>query len=708
MTCPEPSGDVFSPDISSGPLVARIFEALPVAVFLVDRNHRIAMLNKHTERLAGMSRSEIFRDGCFGLFCDKKTHFEKCPGHASLYSGKPWDGEVEFDSRHYHVSVRPIHDGDNVPYSLIILDDRTKERRSTELLNTLVSRLERLLLQSSRMRGLLADFSMSESAEKVRDMAISGAAELLDASTGCLVRYDGCKSPEFAFKWFRDEAARAAFGDRPPEDAITEALRVKGEFVYVVDGGQTTLPRIDGLLSATGCHRLLASDVKCGGRVWGRIGFLVAKPGAPSHDDIDLLHEVASLVEVALRRGELIGEVQRKENGLIDAVKKERAAARAKTMFLATMSHEIRTPLNAIIGFSESLVREEGLADSARECADGIHRSATALLDLLNDILDLSKLEAGGGLDMMHGECDLPALFGEMATIFRYSAKARGIELRHSVPPDFPVLGLSGQRMRQILLNLVGNAVKFTERGFVEWTASCAPAGEGAVSLEIDVRDTGPGIPEKSRESIFDPFVQVREGPTSPLFQHGTGLGLPIVRRLIEACGGTVWAESELGKGSVFHIRVASVPTVAQPASRKADPPAGPSSMPPAVLAPDFSPIVVDDVPVNLQVFALHLRALGVAKPVLAASGAEALAKMREKRPSIVFTDIWMPEMNGSKLASAIKTDPAFAGVPVVAVTADSDVAASFDASVFDDILTKPISTRNIAQCLQRLFGGAQ
>ncbi len=704
---------VFDPDTPSGMLASQVFESLPVAVFVVDPDHRIVMLNERTARIAGMSKAEIYRKGCFGLFCDGKTHFEKCPGHASLYSGQPWDGETDIASRHYDVHVRPLHDGDRVPYSLVVLDDRTDEIRGTNLLNSLVERLGRLLEQSSRIRGYLAGFSTASSAEEVRDTAIRGAAELLGATAAYLVEDSGETGSHFAFKWFSDDTVRDLFShsarSRVLSSVVAEAVCTRGVFVYVRGGTNPAVPHIEEFLSDVGCNRLLSAEVKCGERRWGRVGFVVPNPGEPSRDDMDLLHEVTALVDVALRRSELIEEVKRNESRLVAAAEEARAAARAKSMFLATMSHEIRTPLNAILGFSESLSRETGLSGVVRECVDGINCSAAALLNLLNDILDLSRLEAGGGADMMVGECDLNALFAEMATIFRYSAKSRGIELKRSIAPDFPVLAISGHRMRQILLNLIGNAVKFTERGFVEWTAASSPVEEGVVSLEIDVRDTGPGIPEKSREAIFDPFVQVSEGPTSPLMHNGTGLGLPIVRRLVEACGGTVRVESEIGKGSVFHIRVARVPVVADSAARKDQSAnlAGPESVPSLVRDPDFSPLLVDDVPVNLQVLSLHLRALGASHPVLAPSGDVALAKMRERRPSVVFTDLWMPGMDGSRLAAAIRADHAFDGIPVVAVTADGDVSATFDASVFDDIITKPISTGKLAECLRRLFSAS-
>ena len=233
----------------------------------------------------------------------------------------------------------------------------------------------------------------------------------------------------------------------------------------------------------------------------------------------------------------------------------------------------------------------------------------------------------------------------------------------------------------------------------MEWTASFEPAGEGAISLAVDVRDTGIGISAQDIETVFDPFVQSGTIRPDARTQKGTGLGLPIVRRLVEACGGTVTVESELGKGSVFHIRIGRVETVSASESAKPAAPARPASLPEG-----FVPMLVDDISINLRILALHFGNIGILDTMQAESAEAALEIMRGRRPAAVFTDLWMPGMDGSALARKIKSDPAFAGIPIVAVTADSDAAASFDASVFDDILVKPIDTAKVSECLARLF----
>ena len=686
-------------------LAEQLIEQIPVAVFVIDDRHRIAMLNGHTARIAGMDARDVLREGCVGLFCDGKTDFGACPGFASFRTGANWDGEVELKGRHYRVAVRPIRDGDRIPYSLVMLDDCTENLHNRRLLEASVLRLERLLRQSDRIRAFLTRLATNQDPSEVLNQGILEAAELLDASCAYLLRIWPDGREEAVFRWFRDPATGEAFAREFSAGTLSSLVRGRGEVIHIRGRGDDERDRrLDELLGVIGCNRILVEPLLHNGVVWGRMGFATEASGDVSRDDRDLLHEAAALAEIAIRRNRLLEENRRKEEGLREAAEKAQAAARAKTTFLATMSHEIRTPLNAVVGFSETLARLSGLPAEARECTEGISQSANALLDLINDILDFAKLESGTDIGMLRGECDLGALFREMKTVFRYSARARGIELRCSIPAGFPRLHLSPTRFRQILLNLVGNAVKFTPKGFVEWTASCEPAGEGAVSLAIDVRDTGIGISAKDLETIFDPFVQSGALRPDARAQKGTGLGLPIVRRLVAACGGTVDAESELGKGSVFHVRIGRVETVAAPAA--AAPPRPADAAAPAV-PDDFVPMLVDDIPLNLRILALHFRSLGIRDTIQAESGEQALELLRTRRPSAVFTDLWMPGMDGAALARAIRAEPAFAGVPVVAVTADNDASASFDASVFDDILVKPLATEKVADCLARLFASA-
>ena len=371
------------------------------------------------------------------------------------------------------------------------------------------------------------------------------------------------------------------------------------------------------------------------------------------------------------------------------------AGARARTQFLATMSHEIRTPLNAVVGFAEFLRQPELTAAETRTYAQGVSRAAHVLLDLINDVLDLSKLEAGK-IDMRRGETDLAELRREFLTVFAGKARAQGLRFVFRLPEGAPRLRLAPNYLRQILLNLIGNAFKFTSAGGV--TCTVRLLGEGArPDLEIVVADTGIGISEDRLESIFDPFVQDIATRGGHVYE-GTGLGLPIVRRLAEAAGGHVEAASRPGRGATFTVRIPRVETRA-PAGASA-----PAAAPQAAALPRTA-LLVDDVPLNLVVLKTHLAHLGVAEIRTAASGEEALARLAEAPADVVFTDLWMPGMSGEALARRLRAEPAFGGC-VVAVTADVESEGTFDLSVFDGVLSKPVSGEALRALCARLGGG--
>ena len=368
--------------------------------------------------------------------------------------------------------------------------------------------------------------------------------------------------------------------------------------------------------------------------------------------------------------------------------------AMAKTRFLAMMSHELRTPLNAVIGFAEFLGRKDVDNDRREEYTSGILTSANALLGLINDILDLSKLEAGA-MDMRSGECDIKKLLDELPAIFGYRVRRHGVKLAVSSDggsAGIPVVRLSQQGMRQILINLVGNAAKFTKEGTISVKASWNSEKR---ALHIEVADTGCGISDEKMSKLFDPFVQDiasrmerKEGDAK-----GTGLGLPIVKRMVDNARGTVTARSGLGKGTVFYIDIPDLEVVgrSEAASKSSD--AVFDSVPASVL-------VVDDMEANRRILRIHLKNLGVADVRTAENGEEALSAMADWVPEAVLTDMWMPKMDGAELVAAMQKDRRLTRIPVVAVTADVDVGSTFDISLFAKVIAKPVTTRK----LQRLF----
>ena len=562
---------------------------------------------------------------------------------------------------------------------------------------------EELLAQSSRSRATLVKLATYQDADELRDLALRETGQALGAVAVYLYRHRMDGTSPLVHSWFRTPEYNVLPKNVAEQIGAPEYLDEHPDIRYVLGQAEGNNPAWDDILRRTKSHRFLAGLLRVDGEVWGHVGYLVDRPGAPGPEEVEFFHEACALVQIGVLRAKILETRDTHQRQLVASARAANQAARAKTMFLATMSHEIRTPLNAVIGYSEFLNRPDVTPEEIKEYTAGISHSANALLSLINDILDLSKLEAGK-VDM-NGRCDLVKLFDEMDSLFHYRAVTKDLRLAHTIRKDFPVLKLSEEHVRQILLNLVGNAVKFTDAGLVEWSAEAHEDGEGTVSLNIDVTDTGTGISKEKLASIFDPFVQ--DGATrGGKVYSGTGLGLPIVKRLLDACNGTIRMESELGEGTRVHIHIARVPVLPKEELPAPDPASGGTA---ALKLPEgFRALVVDDVPINLKILDLHVRGLGVADVARAASAPEALKLLAEKKPDVILTDMWMPGMSGADLAAEVRKNKDFDGIPLVAVTADNDVGATFDASLFAEIVTKPVTAAKLRLTMMHLFPNAR
>ena len=365
--------------------------------------------------------------------------------------------------------------------------------------------------------------------------------------------------------------------------------------------------------------------------------------------------------------------------------------AHSKTRFLAMMSHELRTPLNAVVGFAEFLGRSDVNDENRKDYIKGILLSSHALLELINDILDLSKLEAGA-TNMRVGECDVNLLLQELPAIFGYRVRKHGVTLVLDVPDQtLPVVCLSQQGMRQILINLVGNSAKFTDHGEIKVRVRWE---EKYKNMHFEISDTGCGISDDKLARLFDPFVQDMNSRINARGgeMKGTGLGLPIVKRMVDSAGGTITARSEVGKGTRFTIDIPNLIVVA-PKVEKA---AAPTDDSPVMDRIPSRVMVVDDMAMNRKILGIHLSNLKVPDVRFADNGVKAIGAMREWVPDIVLTDMWMPDMDGSRLAQEMKRDPRLANVPVVAVTADVDVGSTYDMALFSRILAKPVTGEKV------------
>ena len=384
----------------------------------------------------------------------------------------------------------------------------------------------------------------------------------------------------------------------------------------------------------------------------------------------------------------------------------EREKAAAKSYFFSTVSHDIRTPLNAIIGFSEILKTGLDSKEEREQAVDSILVSGKTLLGLINDVLDLSKLEAGK-MRIAAEPTDCPQLLRGVMDAFRISGKKPGLELRCEIG-EMPALMIDPQRLRQIVFNLVGNAVKFTEKGHVTLHADYerSKAAEAGV-FRLSVEDTGCGISEDDQKRICSAYVQVG---TQLARNGGTGLGLAICKQLVKAMGGKLTVRSALGKGSTFEIVLHDVrPTVLPEPSA----PAAPVKALPAAPAASHRPVprilLVDDSKMNLMVLKALLKKVGDFETTEAMDGQEALKALKAQgdRPyDLVLTDMWMPNLDGEGLVKGIRADASLASLRVFVVTADVEVRDKAAEMGFDGILLKPVTTVALEQALSGNGGG--
>jgi PAS domain S-box-containing protein len=378
------------------------------------------------------------------------------------------------------------------------------------------------------------------------------------------------------------------------------------------------------------------------------------------------------------------------------------ATSRTKSSFLATMSHELRTPLNAIIGLSDMLTQhaDRFTPERRQESLRRILNAGRHLLNLINDVLDLSKIEAGK-MELRIDTCDVVQLVNDVIATAQSLAEKNGDSLDVTLPPDIPPVRADPTRARQILLNLLSNACKFTRNGQVRLTVSTVREDNG-MSVAFAVSDTGIGLTEEQMGRLFAEFVQA-DASTAREY-GGTGLGLAISRRLGRQMGGDITVTSVHGKGSVF---TASLPVATQPGATRPDLPA------PPILQPRDAEslagktrgviLVIDDDPSARDVLEGHIHDLGF-QAIFASGGQDGLALARSSHPRGITLDLHMPDLDGWSVLTALKADPELADIPVVIITVDDPSGRSFVMGAAG-FLTKPVNTVALARILSPHLG---
>ena len=461
------------------------------------------------------------------------------------------------------------------------------------------------------------------------------------------------------------------------EKSIVGKVTLDGQAVVANDVTINPLHKVNPLLPETRAEAAL--PLRIGNRVIGAIDIQSKTVNAFTEDDIAVLQSLADQVAVAIDNARSFELSQ-------EAVMEMREIDRLKSQFLANMSHELRTPLNSIIGFSRVIIKgiDGPVTELQQQDLTAIYNSGQHLLGLINDVLDLSKIEAGK-MELAFDEVNIADVTSSVLSTMSGLIKDKPIQMKRIIQPNLPTVRADAIRVRQVMINLLSNASKFTDEGDIIVEVGLKPGPTGRNELRVSVTDSGPGIAKQDQTKLFQAFSQVDDSPTRKT--GGTGLGLSICQHIINMHGGRIWVESDLGKGSTFHFTL--------PLFRKEKEGESASSGGNKVI------LSIDDDPQVIGLYERYLHPQGY-QVIPLSDPSHAVERVKQLKPFAVTLDIMMPGIDGWQVLDNLKGDPDTRNIPVIVCSIIEDLEKGFNLGA-TDYLVKPILEDDLVNALDRL-----